>query len=413
MKQKTIPEKKQIVILGGGFAGIRAALDLNNYLHDDDQFEIVLVDRRDYQTFYSALYEAATTEHWQIEARSVKRTVTIPLIDVFKNTRVKVFKAFIERIDLQDGKVVTDSRIIAFDYLIISMGSVANYFGIPNLDKFSFTLKSLEDAIMIRNKVEDLVTKKDSAQIVIGGAGFAGTEFAGELHNLLKHECAHHNKDLSKFKILIVEGGTYFLPGLPEKVSSVIAPRMAQMGIESRFSTLITEAGSNYVMLNNKERVEMDMLIWTGGVKAIKLPVEAELPRDKSDRIGVEQTLNLRSFPNVFLAGDVACALDPKTKKVVLQTAQEAISQGKHVATNVYRMIKNKNLLPYDPISVKFIVPVAGKFAVFYTPNLMTSGFAGWVIRKAADLRYFMSVLPFFTALKFWLFANQIFMKND
>src|SRR6185503_6500208 len=124
-----------------------------------------------------------------------------PFAEIFQKSKVKVFKGYIDRIDLRDGKVVTDSRIIPFNYLVIAMGSIADFYGIPNLDKYGFTLKSIEDAIMIRNRIEDLVVKKDSAQIVIGGGGFAGAEFAGEVHNLLKHECKHHEKELDNFKV--------------------------------------------------------------------------------------------------------------------------------------------------------------------------------------------------------------------
>jgi NADH dehydrogenase len=410
---KTPQEKKNIVILGGGFAGIRAALDLNNYLHDDLDYEIILVDRRDYQTYYSALYEAATTEHAQVDAKKVKRTVTIPFTEVFGKTRVKVFKGYIDRIDMTEGKIVTDSRIIPYDYLVIAMGSVADFYGIPNLDKYGFTLKSLEDAIMIRNRIEELVVKKDSGRIVIGGAGFAGTEFAGEVHNLLKHECMHHKKDSNNFKVLVVEGGTNYLSGLSEKVSAIIAARMGHMGIETQFSTLITEAGKDYVVLNNKDRIESDLLIWTGGVRSCRLPIDVELDRDKKDRTSVEHSLNLKNHPRVFIAGDNACVIDQASKKPVAQTAQEAINQGKYVARNIYRMIREKPLMPYQPGSIRFIIPVTGKFAVFYSPSLIISGFAGWCVRKAADLRYFISILPWMSAFKYWFFENKIFLKND
>jgi NADH:ubiquinone reductase (H+-translocating) len=413
MKQKTPQEKKNIVVLGGGFGGVRAALDLNNYLHDDTEYEIVLIDRRDYQTYNSALYEAATTQHGLVEAKKVKRTVTIPHAEIFAKTKVKVFKGYVERIELQDGKIVTDSRVVPFDYLVIALGSVADFYGIPNLDKYGFTLKSLEDAIMIRNRIEDLVVKKDSGRIVIGGGGFAGTEFAGEVHNLLKHECKQHQKDLNNYKVLIVEGATNFIPGLSEKVSNTIAGRIEDMGIEAKFSTLITDAGKDFVTLNNKERVDCDLLIWTGGVRSIRLPLDVELDRDKKDRTAVEPSLNLKRFPNVFLIGDNAAALDPKTKKPLTMTAQEAIHQAKYAAKNIYRMINEKPLLPYIPGPVRFVIPVTGKYAVMYTPSVIISGFPGWVIRKAADLRYFLTILPIMTAIRYWLFENKIFMKND
>ena len=161
MKQKIPQEKKNIVILGGGFAGVRAALDLDNYLHDSPEFEIILVDRKDYQTYHPGLYEAATTQHSLVDAKKVKRTVTIPYADIFSNTKVKMFKGYVDRVDVKNGQVVTDSRIILFDYLVCALGSIADFYGISNLDKYGFTLKTLEDAIMIRNRIEDLVVKKE------------------------------------------------------------------------------------------------------------------------------------------------------------------------------------------------------------------------------------------------------------
>jgi NADH dehydrogenase len=409
-------EKQNIVILGGGFAGVRAALDLAHYLahENDDDYEIILIDRKDYQTYSSGLYEAATTEHALIDAKKVKRTVAIPFEEVFGKSRVKVFKAYIEGIDLDNGKIVTDSRILPFDYLVIAMGSIADFYGIPGLEKFSFPLKSLEDAIMIRNRVEEIVTKKDSGSIIVGGGGFAGAEFAGELVNLIQKECAHHGKDPKKFKLTVVEGGTNYLPGLPENVSKQVNARLSGMGIATKFSTLITEAGKDFAMLNKTERMDCDLLVWTGGVRSCKLPlINCLVDCDKKDRVIVSDFLNLKKHERVFVAGDNGCFLDPVTKKPVAQTAQEAIHQGKLVAKNVYRMIKHKPLWPYHPAPMRFIIPVAGKHAVLYTQYLVIGGFAGWLTRRFADLRYFLTILPIFKALKLWMFENKIFMKND
>ena len=407
-------EKRNIVILGGGFAGVRTGLDLGHLLSMQDDYDIILVDRKDYQTYTSGLYEAATTEHGLVEAKKVKRTVTIPFEDIFGKTKVKVFKAYIESIDLEDGKVITDSRILAFDFLVIAMGSIADYYGIPGLEKHSFPLKSVEDAIMIRNRVEELVTKKDSANFVIGGGGFSGAEFAGELYNLIQKECAHHKKDPKNYKLLVVEGGTSYLPGLPESVSKQVEQRLSGMGVQSKFSTLITEAGKDYVMLNKSEKVDADLLVWTGGVRSCKLPLsDTVLESDKKDRVLVTDFLNLKKYQNVFVAGDDSCFMDPVTKKPVPQTAQEAIHEGKLVAKNIYRLIKTKPLLPYHAGPVRFVIPVAGKFAIMYTPYLILGGFAGWVVRRAADLRYFLNILPLTKALKLWFFENRIFMKND
>lgn len=406
-------EEKNIVILGAGFAGIRAALDLGEYFKHKPEYQIIVIDRKDYQTYYSALYEAATAQHGLVEAKQVKNAVTIPLDLIFKRSKVKFHKAYIESIDLENGHVTTDSRMVPYDYLVIAMGSVADYYGIPNLDKFGFSLKSLEDAVMIRNRIEEVITKKDSAQLVIGGGGFAGSEFAGELHNLMRHECEVHGKDQSRFKLMIVEGAPTLLPGLSERVATILQNRFKAKDIEMRFSTLITEAGKDFVMLNNKERIECDLLVWTGGVRSCRLPVSNNLERDKKDRTPTTDHLNLKAYSRVFIAGDNLCYTDPRTKKFVPQTAQEAISQGEHVAKNILRLAEGRDLHPYYQGPTRFIIPAAGKFAVLYTSNIIISGFSGWVIRKFADLRYFMSVMSFFKAIRYWLFENRMFIKND
>jgi NADH dehydrogenase len=294
------------------------------------------------------------------------------------------------------------------------MGSISDFYGIPGLDKFSFTLKSLDDAIMIRNRVEEIITKKDKATFVIGGGGFAGAEFAGELHGLIRHECAHHQKDCNNFKVLVVEGGASYLPGLPANVSQQVSERLAGMGVVARFSTFITEAGKDYIMVNKTERIECDLLIWTGGVRSSKLPIVGSiLDSDKKDRVMVTENLNLKKYPHVFIAGDNSCFVDPVTNKPVAQTAQEAINQGITVAKNIYRLIKVKPLLPYHPGPVRFVIPVSGKHAILYTPYLVLGGFAGYLVRRAADLRYFLTILPFFKAISLWMFENRVFMKND
>jgi NADH:ubiquinone reductase (H+-translocating) len=414
-KQKTNvgTEEKNIVVLGGGFAGMRTALDLAEYLKHKPEYQVIVVDRKDYQTYYSALYEAATAEHGLVEARKIKRAVTIPFDLVFKRSKVKFHKAYIESIDMENGMVTTDSRVIPYDFLVVAMGSVADYYGIPNMDKYGFSLKTLEDAVMIRNRVEEIVTKRDSAEIVIGGGGFTGSEFAGELHNLIVHECQTHGKDLKNFKLMVVEGSTSLLPGLSDRVAQILQERFKQKAIEMRFSTLITEAGKDYVVLNNKERINCDLLVWTGGVRSCRLPVSNDLERDKKDRTPTTDNLNLKKYPRVFVAGDNLCYTDPGTKKMVPQTAQEAMRQGSHVAKNIFRMVEEKDMYPYFPGPVRYIVPASGKFAVLYTKNIIISGFPGWVIRKGADLRYFLSVMPFFKALRYWLFENRMFIKND
>jgi NADH dehydrogenase len=201
----------------------------------------------------------------------------------------------------------------------------------------------------------------------------------------------------------MVEGGTNFLPGLSEKVSALLAEKMAQMSVQSRFASLITEVGKDFVMINMKERVDCDLLIWAGGVRSAKLPIDLDLEYDKKDRVVTNPSLNLKNCPNVFVAGDNLCFVDPRTKKTVLPTELEARKQGALVAKNIYRLIRRKPLRPYYPARVKFSVALPNRYAIYFTPNLMVAGFGGWLIRRVSQLRYFLSVLPVKKAFKLWL----------
>lgn len=397
MKPKILNSKKQIVILGGGFAGTRAALDLDDYLLGRNDFEITLVDNKGYQYYPAGLYKAAIGE----------QSITIPYAEIFAQTRVKFIKAYIDRIDIARACVVTDLKILPFDYLVIAMGSISDFGSIPNLDKYSFTLKSLEDARMIHGRLEDLVANRDRARIVIGGAGFAGVELAGTLRDFLQRECGRLNKDLNNFQVLIVEGGTNCLPGLSEKVSALVASKLSQISVATRFSSLITEVGKDFVILNMKQRLDYDLLIWTGGVRSNRLPTDLGLEYDKKDRILTTPSLNLPSCPNVFVAGDNLCFMDPHTKKLGLPTTLAAKRQGARAAKNIYRLIRGKPLRPYYPTGASFSIALPGQYAIYFTPNLMVSGFGGWLIRQLADLRYFLSVLPVKKALSLWLFGNK------
>ncbi|MDP4000772.1 MAG: NAD(P)/FAD-dependent oxidoreductase [bacterium] len=408
-----VEEKKHIVILGGGFAGVRAALDLGEYLKHDDKYEVILVDKKDYHLYYPALYEAATAQHGLVEANRVKNAVTIPFSSIFARSKVKHFKGFIDNVDLDDGKVVTDSRIIYFDYLVTAMGSITDYYGIKGMDKFSMTLKSLDDAIMIRNRLCEIVTKNDKANVVIGGGGFTGVEFAGEVYNLLSHECGHHKKDLDKFSVTVVEGSSGYLSGLSPKVAKLAEQRLAKNNVQAKLSSFITEVGSNYAVLNEKDRLEFDLLIWTGGVRSCNLPFNEKLEQDKKGRTVVSEFLNTSRYPNVFIIGDNVCFVDKFTKKPVPQTAQEAIRQGGLVAKNIFRQVRGKDLLPYHAGPTRFVIPISGKYAVMYTKNLIISGFMGWLLRRVVDLKYFVSVLPFLKALKLWYSETDLFIKND
>lgn len=406
-------EKRQVVILGGGFAGVRSALDLAEGLKGSE-YQVLLIDRRDSQVYHPSLYEAATTEHGLVDPRKVKQAVTLPYSAIFRNRGVVFLKAYVEDIDFDRGLVRTDSGEISYAYLLVALGSQPNYYGIPELPEHAFPLKTFEDAIMIRNRLADILNKRESGRIIVGGAGVSGVEFAAELRGLVRHLSAKHGRRPENYQIVMVEGATDFLPNLTEKAAQAVSARLKdRFNIETRFSTLITEAGSGYVTLNNRERLDCDLLVWTGGIRSVRLPAFSALERDKTDRIVVTENLNLKKHPNVFFAGDMTGLRNWETKKPLPQTKTEAISQGRHAAKNILRMIDRGRPLPYSSTQSGYAFQVGGRYAVYHSKDLIMSGWLAWLIKRWKDWLYLRSVMPFSKAAKVWIIGSEIFIKND
>src|SRR3989344_7289624 len=183
----------KILILGGGFGGERAVLDLSKSLGGRGGVEITLVDKRNSQTFFPSLFEVASIygiNHQHPFHTKLRGAINIPFVDIFKNKKINLVQAEINHIDIQNKHVVTSNgATIDFDYLILALGSVVSTFGIPGADDYAFKFKTIEDGLMLSDKIEELYIEASEKKrplpinILIGGAGFNGVELAAELSN--------------------------------------------------------------------------------------------------------------------------------------------------------------------------------------------------------------------------------------
>mgnify|MGYP001582879946 FL=1 len=417
----------KVLILGGGFGGIRAALDLSKKFRGRNDVKITLIDKSECQTFTPALYEVASiygVDHEHPYHTKLRGVISIPYSEIFRGKKVELIQAEINHIDLTVKHVVTNNgATITFDYLILSFGSAVSTFGIPGVEEYAFKFKTVDDALLVNDKLEELYVNAGKAQgllpvnIFIGGAGFNGVELAAELSNCAVHIAHRHAiTRQNRTVVTLVEAGPVILPMISEKERNLIKKRLKNLGVNILVNSPIEEIGPDYIKLKAGSILKGDLIIWSGGLKAIdffKSVVGLEL--DECGRIIVNEFLQVKNQANIFGVGDNIVFIDPANQKPIPQMAFIAIEQGRVAAKNIFNLINSKEhkLKKYKPNYNVWIAPVGGKYAIAHVGLWTFSGFIGYVLRELVDLRYFLTVLPFWDAVRMFFGGVRVFSKND
>jgi NADH:ubiquinone reductase (H+-translocating) len=350
----------RILILGGGFAGIEVLRQLQKAFQNDIGIDITLVSRDNFFLFTPMLPEISSG---MIETRHI-----VTPLRVFCN-RAKFYEANIESIDLDNKQVVIShqigkqtnpiewrSHILKYDYLIIALGNKTNFFGMDGAAKQAFTLKSLGDAIVLRNHVinmleqadiehADLDLRKSLLTFVVVGGGFSGVEIVGELNDFVLDSIKHfyHNLQKTYTRIVLVNSGGRILPEVTEELAEFALQKIRKNGVEVLLNTRVIDVTSYRVRLDNGIDISTQTIIWAGGGKPQRLLSALSCEHDKSGRIVTNNFLEVLGYTDSIMAlGDCACITDPNTGKPCPPTAQHAIRQGKVAAINLISRIKDQ-----------------------------------------------------------------------
>lgn len=422
--------KKRIVILGAGFVGLRSALCLEKKLRNLPYWKIILVDAQDFHLYTPDLYEIATaynktiTEHCLTK---LKDTVATPLEKILRGKRIELLRDKVIAIHPEKKTVsLKNHSALDFDYLVIGLGSRVNFYGIPGLEQHSLPLKTVTDALAVNCGIDMYFHKlwksstKKPIHIVIGGGGATGIEFACEIPRFLDKLCKKYEFQRDEIKISIIEASGC-LAGQGKKVTSAIQKRLKFLNIEAELQTRILEAHEHEIVLESsvygKKTLQTDMLIWTGGVSPHPLIRESFSHTAKNGSLPVNKFLQNKTLPFIFAGGDNALFQDPATGKTAPMLAQVAFEQGKIIAHNLAAEILGGHKTPFRLKLKGMIIPLGGKYALFKPGHgehgVVIQGFWMWVLRRIVDLRYTLSILPFFYALKKWIRDTNVFVGND
>ena len=364
------PSVKKVLILGGGFAGVNILRQIQNMFQDKVNVDISIVNQNNFFLFTPMLPEVAS-------GMIHPRDISIPIRTFCK--RAKFYQAVVSSIDLEQ-KLVTISRLfdgkvhaLEYDYLVIGLGSITNFFGNKNIEKYSFTIKSIEDAIVIRNHAINMLENAGQTSdpdlqqklmtFTVVGGGFAGVETIGEINHLIRESAArmYPNINPEKINMILVSSKAGILPEVSESLSKKAMAYLKTQGVQILTNTKAIDADEDYVMLDNNEKISCTTLIWTGGVTVDPVVSELKCEHEKSGKVQVDKYLRLIGYPNIFALGDCAEIIDTATGKPYPPTAQHAIHQSHTVSHNLKVALTGKGRLDSFSYHSKGMMAIIGK----------------------------------------------------
>ena len=337
---------KRILILGSGFGGLYAALHLEKKLRRYSDVELTLVNRENFFLFTPMLHEVAAGD---LDLTHIVNPVRKLL------RRTHFFNGDIKRIDLKERRVIVahaddnHDHELSYDYLVLALGSVTNFYNLPGLAENALTMKSLSDAIRLRSRLIKNLEEADFEcacedrsrllTVVVAGGGFAGVETIASVNDFVREAIEFYPKlSEEELRIVLIEATDVILPELGPQLGAYARKKLAGRGVQFLMNTAVKSVSNGEVNLSDGTSLKTNMLVWTAGVSPNPLLDMLNCSKERG-RLVTNEFLEVTDYPGVWALGDCAAVPDPTTGKSCPPTAQHAIRQGKVVAENVVAAI--------------------------------------------------------------------------
>lgn len=369
---------QKVVIVGAGFGGLNAA----KALADSPDFEVLIVDKTNHHLFQPLLYQVAT-------AALSPGDIAMPIREIFRNNQnIKIIMSSVTKINRQNKEIILeDERALSYDYLILSPGSRHAYFGKPEWEKFAPGLKTLDDALHIREWILtsfELAEKEDDQHVidslltfVVIGAGPTGVEMAGAISEIAHQSLKKNFREIdpSKTKVYLIEGSSQILNGYPKRLADY-----AQRDLEKKRVTVLLNTKVDHVLQEGvrigDEFIRAHNIIWAAGNTASPLLQTLNATYDKQGRVVVEPDLSLKEDPSVFIIGDACCYQEKG--KILPAIAPVAVQQGKFVGKLIRKKLEG-NARPAFHYVDRGMMANIGKFdALVLSGPLQSTGLFAW-----------------------------------
>jgi NADH dehydrogenase len=373
--------QKRIVIIGGGFGGLKLARELSNA-----NYQVVLLDKNNYHQFQPLFYQVAT-------AGLEPSAISFPFRKIFQNTKnIHIRIAEVLKINAEAQQISTNIGIINYDYLVLAIGTNTNFFGNADLMKHASPMKSVSEALALRNTilknyesallVEDLETRKGLLNMVIVGAGPTGVEVAGTLAEMKRFVLPkdYPELDFEMMQIHLLEGSPKVLNNMSDEASTKATEYLKKLGVQVSVNTRVKNYDGTNVYLADDTIILANTLVWAAGVTGNTIEGLNADAMERANRIKVDRYNKVEGYSNIFAIGDIAFMKEPNFANGHPQVAQVAIQQGNLLAKNFKRTLQNKPLQEFQYNDLGSMATIGRNKAVADLPRIKLQGFFAWLI---------------------------------
>ncbi|MEO8821860.1 MAG: NAD(P)/FAD-dependent oxidoreductase [Ginsengibacter sp.] len=374
---------KKVVVVGGGFGGI----NLVKKIWDDKKFEVTMVDLHNYHFFPPLLYQVAT-------AFIEPSNISYPFRRMFEGkNNMRFHYGALQKVNPENNTIETSTGILEYDYLVLAIGTETNYFGMENVEKNSLPMKSIEDAINLRNHIllnmekaaitDDPKEKERHLNIVIAGGGPSGVELAGMLaemgQTIVRKEYPEIKRGNSR--IHLIDASPHLLGPMSKKAQESAFKVLSDLGVQIELKTTVKDYVDGHVVMANGQTIPTDSLIWASGVVARQVPGLAPEQLGRGRRILVDEHNKVKNSKNIFAIGDLCFqTTDKNYPDGHPQLAQVAIQQGALLGENLKRMETNEALKSFSYNNKGSMAIISKYEAVADLPKVSFTGFFAWLI---------------------------------
>jgi len=389
---------KQIFILGGGYGGVLSALTARQYIKPEDA-AITVVNRIPQHQIVTELHRLAV-------GGVSEQNVALPLDKLFKGQNINLMIDEVVSIDVEKKHLGFQSGMTAsYDSLVIALGGETAFFGIPGLEEYSLTLKSVQEANHIRAHVEARVAayakskNKADATIVVGGGGLTGIELIGELADKLPEVCREKGVDFNEISLINVEAAPSILAGFPPELVERAKASLEKRGVNFIIGVAVTEVQGNKISLKDGNVIEANTFVWTGGVTGNKLVANCGIEVNRG-RATVNEFLQSTSHPGIFLAGDSAVVMGPE--RPYPPSAQLAWQMGENVGYNLYASMKGLPLKSFTFTNSGVLASLGRKDGIgtVGASGLRLKGTPASLMKEASNVRYLSHINGLFSIVQ-------------
>lgn len=389
------PRPHRVLILGGGFGGLHAAIELDRTLARDPQVEVTLVNRDNFFLFTPMLHEVAASD---LDLTHIVN----PVRKLFKH--VRFFNGDVESIDLDAKRVIVSHGLdgvhdhaLEYDQLVLALGSVTNFYGLPGLAEQALTMKTLGDAIYLRNRLirnfEEAdfeccaVQRRALLTFVVAGGGFAGVETMASINDFAREALAFYpNLRADDLRMVLVHSGPAILPELGAELGRYAAEKLAARGVEIHLNARVRGLGAGGVELADGTSIPTATLVWTAGTAANPLVESLPCVRERG-RILADQYLEVAGYPGVYAVGDCALVPDPRRGgEYYPPTAQHALREGKVLARNIIARLRGERKRAFTFSTIGQLATIGRRAGVARILGFRFSGFIAWFLWRTIYL---------------------------